>query len=110
MTVDHLVYGVEDLEAGVAELAERLGVRAAAGGKHVGRGTHNALLGLGAGAYLEVIAVDPEQPRPAGALPFGLEGHRLPRLVGWASRTSDIERQRAEAIARGHDPGAVQAV
>lgn len=110
LTVDHMVYGVSDLRAGVDEVAERLGVRAADGGRHVGRGTHNALLGLGAGAYLEVIAVDPEQPAPPGPLPFGLDRLRLPRLVGWASRTTDIERRRAQALERGHDPGEVRAM
>ncbi|HXM54087.1 MAG TPA: VOC family protein [Candidatus Dormibacteraeota bacterium] len=108
MTIDHVVYGVADLDAGVEELAERLGVRPAAGGRHVGRGTHNALLGLGGAAYLEVIAVDPEQPPPAGPLPFGLDRLRLPRLVGWASRTTEIDRRRAEAVSRGHDPGEVR--
>jgi hypothetical protein len=110
MTIDHVVYGVADLEAGVAELAARLGVRPAAGGRHVGRGTHNALLGLGGSAYLEVIAVDPEQPAPAGPLPFGLDRVTLPRLVGWASRTAEIDRRRAEAVARGHDPGEVRSM
>jgi hypothetical protein len=110
MTVDHVVYAVEDLEAAVEELAERLGVRPAAGGRHVGRGTHNALLGLGGDAYLEVIALDPEQARPDGPLPFGLDRVRLPRLVGWASRTTDIERRRTEAIEHGHDPGEVRAM
>jgi hypothetical protein len=108
MTVDHVVYGVEDLEAGVDELVQRLGVRPAAGGRHVGRGTHNALLGLGGGAYLEVIAVDPEQTRTGVPLPFALDRLRLPRLVGWASRSADIERQRAAALEHGHDPGEIQ--
>ncbi|HSR25840.1 MAG TPA: VOC family protein, partial [Candidatus Eisenbacteria bacterium] len=110
MTVDHIVYGVDDLEVGVAELADRLGVRPAPGGRHVGRGTHNALAALGGGAYLEVIALDPEQPRPAGPLPFGLDRRRLPRLVGWASRTADIEGQRARALERGYDPGEVRSM
>lgn len=106
--VDHIVYGVDDLAAAVDELAERLGVRPASGGKHVGRGTHNALLALGGAAYLEVIALDPEQPRPDGPVPFGLDRVRLPRLVGWASRSGDIEADRARARARGYDPGEVR--
>jgi Glyoxalase-like domain len=105
MPIDHVVYGVRDLDAAVEELAERLGVRAAAGGRHVGRGTHNALLGLGGAVYLEIIAVDPDQQPPPGPLPFGLDRVRLPRLVGWAARTSAIEDQMARARARGHDPG-----
>lgn len=110
MTIDHIVYGVETLEAGVEELAERLGVRAATGGRHVGRGTHNALLGLGGAVYLEIIARDPEQPAPTGPISFGLDRLRLPRLVGWAARTTAIEQQVADARARGYDPGPVHAM
>ena len=109
MTVDHLVYGVADLGAGVAELAGRLGVRAAPGGKHVGRGTHNALLGLGGGAYLEIIAVDPEQPAARAPL-FALGALRLPRLVGWACAAPDIEERVRAARRRGYEPGPVEAM
>ena len=45
--IDHLVYAVPSLPAAVGEVAERFGVRAQAGGKHLGLGTHNALLALG---------------------------------------------------------------
>src|SRR5262249_62012973 len=105
MTVDHIVYGVEDLEAGVEELAVRLGVRAAPGGKHVGRGTHNALLALGGQSYLEIIARDPDQAELAYPVAFALDRIRLPRLVGWARRVSDIEHQAQRARERGYDPG-----
>jgi Glyoxalase-like domain len=46
VTLDHLVYAAPDLATAVADLEEHLGVRAQAGGKHVGLGTHNALLAL----------------------------------------------------------------
>src|SRR5215469_18982065 len=108
MTTDHVVYGVADLDRGVDELAERLGVRPAPGGRHVGRGTHNALLGLGGGAYLEVIATDPEQAPFAGPLSFALDRLRLPRLVGWACRAPDLDERVATARERGHDPGDVR--
>jgi catechol 2,3-dioxygenase-like lactoylglutathione lyase family enzyme len=103
MKIDHVVYGVADLEAAVDGLAERLGVRPAAGGRHVGRGTHNALLGLGDGAYLEVIAMDPEQAPAPGPLPFALDRLILPRLVGWACRASDLDARVAAARAAGQD-------
>jgi hypothetical protein len=45
--IDHLVYAVPSLPAAIADVAERFGVRAQAGGKHIGLGTHNALLALG---------------------------------------------------------------
>ena len=47
--IDHLVYAVPSLPAAIADVAERFGVRAQAGGKHTGLGTHNALLALGPG-------------------------------------------------------------
>ncbi len=108
MSADHIVYGAGDLAAAVDELADRLGVRPAAGGRHVGRGTHNALLGLGGGTYLEIISADPEQEPPPGPLPFGLDRVRLPRLVGWAWRTTDIEHHARDAHVRGFDPGEVR--
>ena len=54
---DHLVIAAESLEAGVAWAEERLGVSFEVGGQHLRYGTHNALLGLVDGLYLEVIAV-----------------------------------------------------
>ena len=44
MLIDHLVYAVPDLQAAVADVTERFGVRAQSGGRHIGLGTHNALL------------------------------------------------------------------
>lgn len=106
--IDHVVYGVDDLKTGVNELARRLGVRPAAGGRHVGRGTHNALLALGGQTYLEIIAQDPDQSRPEGPLSFALDRVQLPRLVGWAGRSTDIDAQVNGARQHGYDPGEVQ--
>ena len=89
--IDHLVYGAPDLGAAVNDLERRFGVGAAAGGKHLGIGTHNALLALGPRTYLEVIAPDPDQPVPANARPFGLDELTAPRLVGWALGCDDID-------------------
>jgi len=60
----------------------RFGVRARAGGKHNGQGTHNALLGLGAQTYLEIIAPDPGQPTPSMPRPFGVDGLRRGSSLG----------------------------
>jgi hypothetical protein len=106
--IDHIVYGVLDLDAGIADLERRLGVRPSAGGRHPGRGTHNALLGLGGQAYWEVIARDPGQEPPAGPLPFALQGLTEPRLVGWAIRVHGIDGFVERARRAGYDPGQVR--
>jgi hypothetical protein len=88
--LDHLVYATPDLEATCRELESRFGVRASAGGQHAGRGTHNALISIGAKAYLEIIAPDPLQPeiRPVW---FGVDQLTAPKLITWAVRIDDPE-------------------
>lgn len=105
--IDHLVYATPDLDAGIEVVAEQLGVRAAYGGKHLGIGTHNALLSLGNGAYLELIAPDMDQPPPAQPRPFGVDDLTEPRLAAWAVVVSDIEGHAEAARAAGYDPGPV---
>jgi hypothetical protein len=105
--IDHLVYAVPSLPAAVAGVAERFGVRAQAGGKHLGLGTHNALLALGPRTYLEIIAPDPEQPEPSMPRPFGHDGVSHGRLAGWALACDDIDAAVARARSHGYDPGDV---
>ena len=109
--LDHLVVAAASLEEGSQWLQERLGVPLQPGGRHAGWGTHNRLLQLGAGTYLELIAPDPEQPAPSGARPFGLDSPELqallakrPRLVHFVVRTARLQ-DAANAI--GYDPGPV---
>ncbi len=103
--IDHLVYATPDLDSTVATIAESWGVTPAPGGRHDGFGTRNALLGLGGGAYLELIGPDPGQPDPAGPRPFGVDEVTVPRLVTWAIRVPDIELWVRWARQRGVDPG-----
>ena len=78
-------------------------MRAAQGGKHVGRGTHNALLSLGNGSYLEIIAPDPEQDVSAMPLPFGLAATMVPHLVTWAAKAPDLETRLEAARGAGYE-------
>lgn len=77
LVLDHLVWVVPDLEEGMAEFEEHTGVRPVIGGKHRGLGTHNALVSLGDGAYLEILAKDPSQPEAQGATWLGVDGRGL---------------------------------
>ena len=92
--LDHLLLGCSDLDQGIAFVEQHTGVRAAIGGVHPGRGTRNALLGLGVPCYLEVIAPDPQQteiPAIGATLLSRLKQLAAPQLVGWAVHTLTIE-------------------
>ncbi|MBI3792086.1 MAG: VOC family protein [Gemmatimonadetes bacterium] len=65
--IDHLILGVDDLEKGMSEFASKTGVKPMKGGIHPGRGTQNALVGLGNGRYLEILAPSREPGTPADA-------------------------------------------
>ena len=106
-TADHLVYATPDLQVGVDRIERLIGVRAAAGGQHPGRGTRNALVALGPATYLEIIGPDPEQPNPKEPRPFGIDGLREPRLVAWASKSSEPEKIAATAERHGITLGPV---
>ncbi len=45
--IDHLVYASDDLPGASATVTDLLGTAPTPGGRHVGHGTYNALLGLG---------------------------------------------------------------
>jgi hypothetical protein len=107
--IDHLVYAVPDLEAGVRGVQDLLGVRATPGGQHPGGGTRNALLALGPACYLEIIGPDAEQPAPARPRSFGIDGLKVPRLVTWAAKSTDLDQLAARAAALGVRLGAVSA-
>ena len=96
--LDHLVVAAASLHEGTAWVADAVGVLPGPGGRHAAMGTHNRLMSLGRGAYLEVIAIDPDAPRPGRARWFGLDNFTgPPRLVAWVLRTDDLEAALAVA-------------
>jgi hypothetical protein len=103
---DHLVYVTADLDAATADLEQRLGVRPAGGGSHVGRGTRNTLLSLGPDVYLELLGPDPGQDvqQPASRFPAA------PLLRTWAVKAPQIDATVEASRERGYDPGEVQAM
>jgi len=107
--LDHLVYAAPDLDRAINDIEQRVGVRPAYGGKHAGSLTHNALLSLGPGSYLEIIAPAIDAKARTESLPFGLDSLTAPRIVTWATSVDDIERQVEAAKTAGYDPGAIVA-
>ena len=89
--IDHIVYGVHDLDAEVGSLASTFGVSPSFGGQHVGLGTANHLLDVGDGAYLEIIGPDPTQPPPEQARPFNLDLMMTGGVITWCARVDDLD-------------------
>ncbi|MDA5555200.1 VOC family protein [Shimia sp. MMG029] len=111
MQLDHLAVAAENLAEAVAHVEEALGVAMGPGGEHAHFGTHNQLIGLADGLYLEAIAANPA----ADALPYPrwFDLDRLSggaRLGNWICRSDDLEAELARldvdagkpiALARG---------
>lgn len=92
LTLDHLAVSAATLDDGVAMVEDRLGVQLAPGGQHAALGTHNRLMALAPGLYIEVIAVDPDAAPPGRARWFDLDRFSgPPRLTNWIARCDDLD-------------------
>ena len=98
--IDHLLWAVPELEEGCRQIARWTGVQPTPGGRHPGVGTHNALLSLGQGIYLEIIAPDPTQDRFSG-LGELLRDLQTPTLLTWCALSWDIEKTGLRARSAG---------
>ena len=107
MNIDHIIWGARDLGRGMEEIAEITGVRPARGGSHRGLGTENALLSLGEGCYLEIIAPDPAQPQVEG-LAAKLANLESSRLIGWVIRAEDMDSLASRMRDRGYPLAVVE--
>ena len=108
--IDHLVYATPNLEKTVAEIAAKWGVQPTPGGKHAGRGTHNALVSFGTGSYLELIGPDPDQPKTSSPMAFGIDELKAAKVVTWAAKAPGMQARVAAARTAGYDPGEPQAM
>ncbi|WP_238923971.1 VOC family protein [Achromobacter ruhlandii] len=93
LALDHLVVAAADLDSGTRHVADLLGIAPTGGGAHPRMGTHNRVLGMADGVYLEVIAIDPDAPASQRPRWFGLDQPAMrarlaegPFLAHWAAR------------------------
>lgn len=98
--LDHLLYAGPVLGRLTRELARTCGEAPTPGGRHLGFGTRNALIGLRPGAYLEMIAPDPDQD--GGAFADAIAGLRGSELHAWCVRTDDPDALASRIEASGH--------
>lgn len=104
LSLDHLAVSGATLALAAGHLEASLGVPTLPGGQHEAFGTHNRLLGLADGLYLEAIAVDPRAAAPGRPRWFGLDVFDGPaRLTNWICRVSDLDA----ALARWPEAGEV---
>ena len=96
---DHLVVGVRSLGEGIGQFENLLGVKPAMGGQHPGRGTENALVSLGPGAYLEILA--PQLDAALSVADAELYGLDRLSIVTWAVAVEDTLAAAAALNAAG---------
>ena len=98
LAFDHLAITSHKLSSGMDYIRRVFGVEIPLGGQHHFMGTHNAVMAVGDGIYIEVIAIDPSLPVPPYPRWFGLGNaafeDRLkdqPLLTHYVLRTPDID-------------------
>jgi hypothetical protein len=103
--IDHLVIGAATLTLGVEYVRDCLGVDIPYGGEHAKMGTHNHLMRIGEGVFLEIIAINPDIEPPNRPRWFGLDDpfvrQRLatqPTLLTWVVNTGNITKLIQQAM------------
>ena len=93
MLLDHLAVSGSTLEAAQSYVEEALGVSMQGGGEHAVFHTHNKLMGLADGLYLEAIAINPTAPNPDRPRWFDLDSFSGDaRLTNWICRSTMLKQ------------------
>lgn len=95
LALDHITVVAKTLETGVSYVRDQLGIDVPMGGTHPAMGTHNCLMKIGKGEFLEIIAVHPDMAHPKRPRWFGLDRPLLQDavLATWVLGTNDIRAQ-----------------
>ena len=88
MRIDHVIYGVHDLDVAAARLNAEHELGFVRGGRHPG-GTKNSIAPLEPPQYLELIAVADPAGETAQMIQRAMDGEE--RLVGWAIEPDDLD-------------------
>lgn len=91
MRIDHVIYGVSDLQGAVGRFADEFGLEAAGGGDHPEFGTCNEIIPVGAGQYIELMAVADQQSQHPLALTLRQLVRDRDRLFAVCLRPDDLD-------------------
>lgn len=92
LNFDHIAVACTTLDEGTQWVSQVLGVPLVNGGEHARFGTHNTLLGLGDGLYLEVIAKNPKAAKTGRPTWFDLDQFTgPPRLANWICAAKSLD-------------------
>lgn len=92
ITLDHIVYCVQDLESSIEHISDTLGIAPRFGGFHKTKGTKNALLDLGDETYLELLAIDEGNHNVSVPRWMGIDLISTPRITRWAVKSNSLLR------------------
>ena len=93
MKIDHFAVSGMKLEEATEYVESTLGYKMEKGGKHKLFGTHNNLLGLKDGLYIEAIAVDPAVKNLNFSRWFNLDYfYGDPKLTNWICNCENIDQ------------------
>lgn len=92
LKIDHLAVSGASRDAAKAHIEDALGLPLQIGGDHPDFGTHNHLMGLEDGLYLEAISINPAAVAPNRPRWFDLDNFEgPPRLTNWICAVPNLE-------------------
>lgn len=99
--IDHIVYCVPDLEQAINNFHEKTGTKPIIGGRHLKKGTRNALVNLGNKCYLEFLAIDKDS-QVAAPRWMGIDLINEPTITRWSLKSTDLEAE--QTILNSYNP------
>ena len=91
-SIDHIVYVCQDLGYTRAKFQDLLGINIYTGGRHLKKGTHNALFRIGPRQYFELLAPDPERNKDIDLNWLGTDQLENERISRWCIQPDNFQK------------------
>ena len=106
--IDHIVYAVSNLEETINYFNTTHGLNPTIGGRHITKGTKNALLNLGAGCYLEIIAIDHDNQKINAPRWMGVDLIKEAKVTRWSLKSDELEKDQVILLSHHADMGVIE--